>query len=316
MATNEYLLSFTDAAGDSFSATITTNGGTSSTQITAVSGTDQMAVYGSPGTFQSGSVSSLSNYAGSDETLYPTQHDTLDGYTSYIDGSGVSFTDSNGNRIQIYATGNGQYLTWIQNAAGQFIARNTTVTSFSVTPICFMSGTLIRTPEGEVAVESLRAGDLVLTASGAAKPVRWLGRSDISARFADPLRAAPIRITAGALGKNLPARDLRVSSAHAVFIGNMLVQAGALVNGTTIVRERIEADFSFYHVELETHELLISEGLASESFVDNIDRMHFSNWAERRCPETPIEEMPFPRVRSARQLPAAIRSLVAVPAAA
>ncbi len=316
MATSEYLLSFTDAAGDSFSVTLTTDGGTSSAQITAVSGTDEIAVYNSPGALQSGSVSSLSNYAGPDETLYPTQQDTSDGYTSYIDSSGVSFTDSNGNQINIYSTGNGQYLSTIQDPAGNFIANNTTVTSFSITPICFMPGTLIRTPEGDVAVETLQAGDFVLTASGLAKPVRWLGRSDVSARFADPLRSAPIRITAGALGKNLPARDLRVSSAHAVFINNVLVQAGALVNGVTIIREQIEADFSFYHVELETHELLISEGLASESFVDNIDRMHFSNWAERACPETPIEEMTFPRVKSARQLPAAIRRLVAVPAAA
>ncbi len=32
------------------------------------------------------------------------------------------------------------------------------------TTICFYPGTLVRTPSGEVAVEALKAGDLVLTA--------------------------------------------------------------------------------------------------------------------------------------------------------
>jgi len=175
---------------------------------------------------------------------------------------------------------------------------------------CFAAGTRIRTPEGEVEVEALREGDLVLTANGA-KPVRWLGRSDVSATFADPLKAAPIRIAAGALGGNLPLRDLRVSPAHAVFIDGLLVQAAALVNGASIVRESLVEDFAYYHVELDSHELLFSEGLPSESFVDNVGRMNFSNWAERTLPDAPIEELPYPRVKSARQLPLGLRQSLA-----
>jgi hypothetical protein len=55
-------------------------------------------------------------------------------------------------------------------------------------PGCFCAGTLITTPAGQVAVESLAAGDLVLTADGRAMPVRWLGRTVVSRAFADPLR--------------------------------------------------------------------------------------------------------------------------------
>jgi len=180
--------------------------------------------------------------------------------------------------------------------------------------LCFCAGTLIATPDGHVTVEDLKAGDLVLTASGQAKQVRWLGRSDISATFADPLKFAPVRIKAGALGENLPVRDLFVSPAHAIFVGGLLIQAAALVNGVTIVRDRITADFSYYHVELETHELLLSEGLATESFVDNVSRMAFSNWAERTAPETPIAELPYPRAKSARQVPAWLRLRVSASA--
>ena len=180
--------------------------------------------------------------------------------------------------------------------------------------LCFCAGTLIATPDGHVTVEDLKAGDLVLTASGEAKQVRWLGRSDISATFADPLKFAPVRIKAGALGENLPVRDLCVSPAHAIFVGGLLIQAAALVNGVTIVRDRITADFSYYHVELETHELLLSEGLATESFVDNVSRMAFSNWAERTAPEVPIAELPYPRAKSARQVPAWLRLRVSASA--
>ncbi|WP_298284193.1 Hint domain-containing protein [Acidocella sp.] len=175
--------------------------------------------------------------------------------------------------------------------------------------ICYCAGTLIATPNGEVAVETLRAGDLVLTMDGQALPVRWLGESRVARRFADAMRDYPIRIAAGALGAGLPARALRVSPDHALFLDGLLVQAGALVNGTTIWREtQIPALFSYYHVELARHELLLAEGMPAESFVDNIDRRHFSNFDERVTPATPVAEMAYPRVKSARQLPAALRA--------
>lgn len=176
--------------------------------------------------------------------------------------------------------------------------------------ICFLAGTHIATPDGEVEVQNLRAGDLVLTANGGAKPVRWVGRSTVSTRFADPLHAAPIRIMAGALGNNLPQRDLLVSPGHAMFINGILVQAGALINDRTIHRETMsEERFSYYHVELENHELIIAEGAACESFVDNVDRMNFENWADRdhATLSAPMAEMAYPRAKSARQVPLALR---------
>ncbi len=54
--------------------------------------------------------------------------------------------------------------------------------------ICFMAGTMIRTPNGEVAVETLKRGDLVLTNDGRSVPVDWLGIQTVSLRFADKMR--------------------------------------------------------------------------------------------------------------------------------
>jgi autotransporter passenger strand-loop-strand repeat protein len=178
--------------------------------------------------------------------------------------------------------------------------------------LCFYPGTNIATPDGEVAVEALQAGDLVLTANGV-KPVRWVGQSHIHTRFADKLRSLPVRITAGALGNGLPVRDLLLSPDHAVFIGGILAHASALVNDVTIFREtQVPEQFTYYHVELETHELLLAEGAQAESFVDNVDRMHFHNWDARTAPETQIEEMPYPRAKAQRQLPSAVRQLITV----
>jgi len=183
--------------------------------------------------------------------------------------------------------------------------------------LCFASGTMIATPDGKRAVETLSAGDLVLTVDGAAKSVRWLGQSTRSRAFADPIRVFPIRIKAAALGENLPVRDLLVSPGHAVLIDDVLVQAGALVNGTSVVRETAMPEtFTFYHVELDSHDLLIAEGVATESFLMGIEDMGFDNLATRPAGAGASAEMAYPRVKAARQVPASVRDLIADRAAA
>ncbi len=176
---------------------------------------------------------------------------------------------------------------------------------------CFLGQTRIATPDGMKPVEGLKIGDLVLTDDGAAVPVRWIGRRTVSTVFADPLRVMPVRIRAGALGDNLPLQDLLISPDHALLIGDVLTNAGALVNGVSILREReMPRNFVYYHVEVDAHALILAEGVSAETFIDHVDRMAFDNWAEHAAifgdaPEKP--EMSYPRVKSARQLPRSIR---------
>lgn len=182
---------------------------------------------------------------------------------------------------------------------------------YATTINCFYPGTRIATPDGETQVEDLRAGDLVLTAEGE-KPVRWIGQSHVSRHFADPLRTLPVRIAEGALGGGLPRRALLVSPDHALYLDGVLVQAGALAGWPGITRaEDAPEHFTYYHVELAGHELLYAEGALTESFVDNVDRRSFHNWDERITPTQPIAEMPYPRVKSARQLPVCLRRALA-----
>jgi autotransporter passenger strand-loop-strand repeat protein len=196
-----------------------------------------------------------------------------------------------------------------QNYAGQtFNPTSDTSGGTEITIIpCFAPGTLIATPGGAVAVETLRAGDLVLTADRANMPVRWLGVQTVATRFADPLRLLPIRIRAGALGESLPGRDLLLSPGHAVLLENLLVQAGALVNGTSIVRETdVPERLRYYHVELDSHALLLAEGVAAESFLDGVEAVAFDNADTRIAREKPAE-LPYPRIKSHRQVPRALR---------
>ncbi len=189
-----------------------------------------------------------------------------------------------------------------------------TITSGSTT-ICFMAGTLIGSPAGEVPVETLTRGDQVLTQDGGVATVDWLGIQTVSTRFADKMRVLPIRIKAGALAEGVPSRDLLISPDHAVLVDGALIQASALVNGTSIVREHnVPTTFAYYHVEVEDHSLILAESTPAETFVDNIERLHFDNWAEHEAlyPNgKSVRELPYPRAKSQRQVPVRTRIMLA-----
>ncbi len=185
-------------------------------------------------------------------------------------------------------------------------------TFVSAAPLCFLAGTHIRTPSGVVGVERLQAGDLVCLADGGTAPVRWLGWQTMARRFGDPLQVWPVCIRAGALGHGLPERDLFLSPGHAVRLGDALVQAGALVNGTTILRARdVPEQFVYWHVELDTHALLVAEGVAAESYLDGCEEVAFDNRATRPAAAEGAAELPYPRIKSSRQLPQALRAALA-----
>jgi len=217
-------------------------------------------------------------------------------------------------------------LTSIANGSSTWFADTATDGSggtyvFLSDTVCFMPGTRILTPEGEVAVEALKRGDLVTTADGQSKPIRWVGRQTVSRLFADPLRVLPIRITQGALGDNMPSRDLLVSPDHALLIDGALIQAGALVNDTSIVREtKVPERFTYYHVELADHSLIVAENTPAETFIDNIDRMAFDNWDEHDAlpdaGDMQLVEMGYARAKACRQVPRATRDRLARRAAA
>lgn len=151
--------------------------------------------------------------------------------------------------------------------------------SVLTTVLCFAEGTRLATPNGWTAVETLAVGDPVLTAAGVARPVRWIG--EMTARPAWhpwPQNVRPVRIAAHAFAPGQPARDLRLSPGHAVAVDGVLIPVGQLVNDATIVQEDV-ALVRYFHVELDTHDVLLAEGLPCESYLDDGNRAAFNGSA-------------------------------------
>jgi hypothetical protein len=142
--------------------------------------------------------------------------------------------------------------------------------------ICFCNGTKILTPTGHRNVETLRIGNVVLNDEGQPKPIVWVGRSDVS--FAEMLQTPerrPICIAANSIEPGVPFSDLFVSAQHRVALGDaatellfgeqkVLVAAKHLI-GTIAQRIMPVAGISYYHILLEDHEIVISNGLTTES---------------------------------------------------
>ena len=143
---------------------------------------------------------------------------------------------------------------------------------------CFASGTHILTDRGEVAVEALREGDRVMTRDGAHRPIVWIGQRRIdTASHPHPERVRPIRIRRGAFADNMPHRDLLVSPDHAIFVDGCLIPARLLVNHASIAQDRAAGGIHYYHIELDRHDVILSEGLPTESYLDTGNRAAFAN---------------------------------------
>lgn len=157
------------------------------------------------------------------------------------------------------------------------VSTNSTGTA-SIVITCFAAGTGIRTPLGEVAVEALVPGDLVVCGDNVARPVRLIAQRYVAPEeLATHPQFRPIRIRAGSLGRNLPESDLRVSPQHRILIDDwraelmfgapeVLVAAQHLVNDTDIMPDHRAEDVSYYHILFDSHQTVWSNGLRSESF--------------------------------------------------
>lgn len=239
-------------------------------------------------------------------------------YSGYV---GVS-----GERLLVYSQGRGDVFFYGNvadpSALKAAVEADTTLLSDATLitvnePTCFAAGTLIATPDSEVAVETLKAGDTVLTAAGAAVQVKWVGYQALHKVFTPAEHFAPMRIRAGALAEAVPHADLTVTPDHGMMIEGLVAHAGALVNGASIVRVPI-ADLpervTYYHIETDGHDVILANGAEAETFIDNATRRRFDNYTEfaARFGESvsEMEEMDLPCVTARRQLPARVRQML------
>jgi len=150
--------------------------------------------------------------------------------------------------------------------------------------ICFLRGTKLSTPYGEVAIEDLEIGDSVTTESGAERRIRWIGCMTVERgeTGAWPEDAIPVRVAKDAFGPGRPHRDLFLSRAHLVHLNGVLMPVSDLINGHTIAAIHVDAArLEYFHVELDTHDVLLAEGAPCESLLISADKIaSFDNGAE------------------------------------
>src|SRR5262249_19293413 len=141
--------------------------------------------------------------------------------------------------------------------------------------------TRIRTPHGERRIEDLTLGEEVTVLSGEAKSIQWIGsqhfRKGAGADWPEAL--LPVCVSSFALDEHTPHKDLYLSPNHALCIDGVLIPAIYLVNGTSIVQAMPEGveQIEYFHIELETHEVIFAEGAAAESLLVTSDCETFAD---------------------------------------
>ncbi|MGX7346257.1 Hint domain-containing protein [Acetobacter pasteurianus] len=192
-----------------------------------------------------------------------------------ISGSTFTFTNSDTGQVETLQIegGSGDYTLTSTDGQGIYEIEDGTP--------CYCRGTLIETDRGEVPVEHLQIGDLVRTLEHGFRPIRWIGRRAYSGQFAagNP-DVLPVIFRRGSLAQGLPRQDLSVSPLHAMYLDNVLVPAVALVNGTSIMQAEAMDEVAYFHIELESHDVIFANGAWSETFVDDESRGMFHNAAE------------------------------------
>jgi hypothetical protein len=137
---------------------------------------------------------------------------------------------------------------------------------------CFLRGTHIRTEDGYRPIETLAVGDQLPAHFSQIATIReivsFTVERDSSGNW--PVEARLVRIRAGALGENIPLRDLFVTEAHAVFLDDVLIPVGSLLNGKTISHDSHSGTdtLEYFHIALDRHDVIDAEGAACESWRD------------------------------------------------
>ena len=89
--------------------------------------------------------------------------------------------------------------------------------------------------------------------------------------------ATPVIVRRHALADRVPNQDLRVTKGHSLFIDDVLIPVEFLINHRTILWDDHAQEVTIYHIELETHDVLLANGAPAESYRDDGNRWLFRN---------------------------------------
>jgi hypothetical protein len=208
----------------------------------------------------------------------------------------------------------------IQSSSDNTNLFGSSVVSAPSITLCFLPETSIRLADNQQKqAGDLVVGDLVATPEGS-QAVKFIGKTTRNIFDLRETGRMPIRIEAGALGELGPDATIHCTPSHAFHIKGSLVEAQALVNGTTIqqLNDWDELMITYISIELEDHQLVWANGLLAETYYanwrsDGFSRQSWDNYdqyLELYGDSESMKELDMPRIPFARQLPAELRLML------
>jgi hypothetical protein len=139
----------------------------------------------------------------------------------------------------------------------------------------FCQGTRLLAEDGEMPVEALVTGDLLVAIRRDGPPVARVARVERRVvefrRHPAPELAQPVLVRAGAFAPGMPARDLRLAPNHAVYADGVLLAVLALCDSKHVVQDVETSPVTYIRVELESHDVILAEGLPVASSLGGAD---------------------------------------------
>lgn len=224
-------------------------------------------------TYTGYSVPSVTNLAPGDEIVFPN-----DSWNT-----GIQWVENSDGNYTIYdafsTTNSGDALVKSVTLAPGVSTSDFSWNNTGYAIVCFLSGTMIRTPDGERAVETLELDDIITvldpgTSTGTAGKITWAGHRHVTVRrdLPDDEAGYPVRILADAIAPGIPRMDLLVTPEHCLFLNERFVPARMLVNGSSIFYDHAITQYTCHHVETERHAVIWANDMPTESYLDTGNR--------------------------------------------
>lgn len=218
----------------------------------------------------------------------------------------------------IFETDDGTYFVVHNPSLGVFDSSGDVIAANFV--LCLLPETLIKLADHQLKkAGDLEIGDLLATSSGP-KPVKFIGRTTRNLIELRKSARMPVHISAGSLGDLGPEHSIHCTPSHAFYIKGSLVEAQALVNGSTVTQldDWNEFTITYISIELEDHSLVWANGLLTETYFANWRNNGFSRqswdnydqYLELYGESNGMKELDMPRIPFARQLPAELRLML------
>ncbi|ARW10048.1 Hint domain-containing protein [Acetobacter ascendens] len=225
----------------------------------------------------------------------PTAYNTLN-IKNY--GTEVTINNLSPRDKIVFENGQSKTLHWsgdgseIVDQNGAIVAKVTFAPGYSkddyvfdgdtVTITCFLSGSMIRTADGDVAVEDIQIGDQLVafdwkSNKNITRSVVWVGKAHatVHPERSDDEAGWPVRILKDAIADGVPYKDMLITPEHCLFFKDRFVPVRMLVNNASIFYDKSIFSYDYYHVETDQHSVITADGVLTESYLDTGNRSSF-----------------------------------------